>query len=257
MSNYNSAIIAKRLAAAFGWKVFPVCRNSKKPCFRGWQDTASSNEMEIEKLFKTVPLAMIGILTGPPNMLTVFDIDTKNGVDGFDSLRQLGIKMSTGVVARTPSGGAHFYHFSGLRSFKSTAGKIGPGIDVRCKGGYVISPGSIGDAGEYQWLDNVEPTPNQIGPLSRALFDLLEKTDKAKGRGAKQNSTSSSVLDPVSEGSRNETMASRCGYLFSQGYKPDDVLVMMERINRDCFHPPIDDRELFGIYNSIRKREGV
>jgi len=161
------------------------------------------------------------------------------------------------VISRTPTGGAHFYHFSGLRNFKSTAGKIGPGIDVRCKGGYVIAPGSIGDAGEYQWLDNVEPTPNQIGPLSPALFDLLEKTDKAKGRGTRKNSTSSSVLDPVSEGSRNETMASRCGYLFSKGYKPDDVLVMMERINRDCFHPPIDERELLGIYNSIRKREGV
>lgn len=37
-------------------------------------------------------------------------------------------------------------------------------------------------------------------------------------------------------------MPIRCGYLFSKGYRPDDVLMMMERINRDCFLPPIDDK---------------
>ena len=124
-------------------------------------------------------------------------------------------------------------------------------------GGYVVAPGSIGSAGEYRWLDNIEPERNQLGALTPALFELLEKTDEAKDQGSRRGGISSSILEPVSEGSRNETMASRCGYLFSKGYKPDEVLVMMERINRDCFHPPIDDRELFSIYNSIRKREGV
>ena len=200
---------------------------------------------------------MIGVLTGPPNMLTVFDIDMKNGVDGLQSLQDLGIRMSTRVISRTPTGGAHFYHFSGLRKFKSTAGKIGPGIDVRCKGGYVVAPGSIGTVGEYRWLDNIEPTPNRIGELTTSLIGLLETIDKAKAKGRKRGGVSSSILEPVSEGSRNETMASRCGYLFSRGYGPEDVLAMMERINRDCFHPPLDDRELLGIYNSIRKREGA
>lgn len=257
MTEYNSTRIALHLASNFNWKVFPVCNKSKKPCFVGWQNSASSDQKEIEKLFRPVPFAMVGILTGPPNMLTVFDIDIKNGVNGLQSLNELGIKMSTGVVSRTPTGGAHFYHFSGLRKFKSTAGKIGPGIDVRCNGGYVIAPGSIGTVGEYRWLDDIEPTPNRIGELTTSLIGLLEKTDKAEAKVCKRGGVSSSILEPVSEGSRNETMASRCGYLFSRGYRPEDVLAMMERINRDCFYPPLDDRELLGIYNSIRKREGA
>ena len=257
MNSYNSTKVAQNLALRFNWKVFPVCQSSKKPCFKGWQMAASRDQDEIQDLFRPVPFAMIGVLTGPPNMLTVFDIDMKNGVNGLQSLRDLDIKMSTGVISRTPSGGAHFYHFSGLRKFKSTAGKIGLGIDVRCKGGYVIAPGSIGSAGEYRWLDNVEPEPNQIGQLSEALIDLLERTDKAKKNGSRRNNVSSSILEHVSEGSRNDTMTSRCGTLFSKGYRPDDVLAMMERIIRDCFHPPLDDRELHGIYNSIRKREGA
>ena len=253
----NSQRQALHLAKKFGWKVFPVNPNNKRPLIAGWQARASSEPEDLEILFQLFPHAMIGVLTGPPNMLTVFDIDMKNGVDGLQSLQDLGIRMSTRVISRTPTGGAHFYHFSGLRKFKSTAGKIGPGIDVRCKGGYVVAPGSIGSAGEYRWLDNIEPERNQLGALTPALFELLEKTDEAKVQGSRRGGISSSILEPVSEGRRNETMASRCGYLFSKGYKPDDVLVMMERINRDCFHPPIDDRELFSIHNSIRKREGV
>ena len=257
MNHYNSSESAQHLAERYSWKVFPVNPNNKRPLISNWQSRACNQPEELKSLFAPFPNAMIGVVTGPLNMLTVFDIDVKNGVNGIQSLKDLGIQMSTGMISRTPTGGAHFYHFSGLRKFKSTAGKIGPGIDVRCNGGYVIAPGSIGTAGTYRWLDNVEPKSNQMGALTPALFELLERTDRAKAKGSRRAGVSSSILEPVSEGSRNETMTSRCGYLFSKGYRPDDVLTMMERINRDCFHPPIDERELLDIYNSIRKREGV
>ena len=257
MNHYNSARSAQHLAERYGWKVFPVNPNNKRPLISNWQSRACNKPEELKSLFAPFPNAMIGVLTGPPNMLTVFDIDVKNGVNGIQSLKDLGIQMSTGMISRTPSGGAHFYHFSGLRKFKSTAGKIGPGIDVRCNGGYVIASGSIGTAGTYRWLDNVEPKRNQMGALTPALFELLEKTDRVKATGLRRGGVASSILEPVSEGSRNETMTRRCGYLFSKGYRPDDVLAMMECINRDCFHPPIDDNELLGIYKSIKKREGV
>ena len=258
MTNYSSSKIANHLAKRFGWKVFPVKPDTKSPFVFGWQQKASNEPGAISSLFQPFPQAMVGVLTGPPNMLTVFDIDTKNGVNGFKTLEALGVKMSTGAIARTPSGGAHFYHFSGLRKFKSTAGKIGPGLDVRCNGGCIIAPGSVSSVGEYTWLDDIEPEPNKIGALSDDLISLLEKADKeAKNKSQRNAGPSPSVLDPVSEGSRNSTMASRCGYLFSKGYSPEDVLQMMERINQQCCHPPLDNRELSGIYNSIRKREGV
>ena len=66
------------------------------------------------------------------------------------------------------------------------------------------------------------------------------------------------VLDldkPISEGSRNNELTRRCGYLFRK-YSSDKVLEIMRHINQRCCNPPIEDRELYRIVCSIGKREG-
>lgn len=47
---------------------------------------------------------------------------------------------------RTPSGGRHLW-FSG--SLRPSAGKLGPGIDIRSQGSYVLVPPSVVDGREY------------------------------------------------------------------------------------------------------------
>ena len=40
-------------------------------------------------------------------------------------------------------------------------------------------------------------------------------------------------------------------------YPPDTVLDMMHHINKTCFKPPLDEREVCRVFHSIRKRRGM
>jgi hypothetical protein len=60
-------------------------------------------------------------------------------------------------MASTPSGGGHLYFRPppGVE-IRNSAGKLGPGLDVRGVGGYVVAPPSVIDGKAYRW-DITEP----------------------------------------------------------------------------------------------------
>ena len=62
------------------------------------------------------------------------------------------------------------------------------------------------------------------------------------------------LLEPIAQGIRNNTMASRIGYLIK---KLDEVLAWeaAQHINENCCRPPLEHRELLSIFRSISKRE--
>ena len=78
-SNIASAL---ELSSRFGWRVFPAKPADKSPFINGWQQRATADAIEIERLFGPFPDAMIGLPTGSINGLTILDLDLKNGVDG-------------------------------------------------------------------------------------------------------------------------------------------------------------------------------
>jgi RecA-family ATPase len=125
--------------------VFP-CRPDKRPyTAHGFHD-ASTNPAQVEAMFRQFPDATIGMPTGEASGVFVLDIDRRNGVDGFATLQGMGWSLPPAPTVQTPSGGMHVYfaHSPGLRN---TAGKLGPGLDTRGDGGYVIVPPSPG----YVW----------------------------------------------------------------------------------------------------------
>ena len=71
----------------------------------------------------------------------------------------------------------------------------------------------------------------------------------------KTSSVAEEINKPISEGSRNNELTRRCGYLYRK-YSSDKVLEIMRHINQRCCNPPIEDRELYRIVCSIGKREG-
>ena len=85
---------------------------------------------------------------------TVVDIDPKNG--GHKTWNAL--IAEHGPIAtrkvRTPSGGWHLW-FSGTISTVNR--KLGPGIDTRCFGGYVLLPPSSVKGRRYEWVDETVP----------------------------------------------------------------------------------------------------
>ena len=89
----NTIKSAIELARKTGWKVFPANPKTKKPVFSGWQQKASADPSTIEQLFAPYSNAVIGLPTGPINGITVVDVDTKNGVDGYKTIDRLGLEL--------------------------------------------------------------------------------------------------------------------------------------------------------------------
>lgn len=135
---------------ARGWAVFPLKPLAKVPLTkRGFKD-ASKEPATVRAWWAKWPNANIGIATGSVSGLVVLDVDTKGAVNGFDALKAFPALPET-MQVDTPSGGRHYY-FSlpdGL-IVRNSAGKLGPGLDVRGEGGYVAAPPSATPAGVYR-----------------------------------------------------------------------------------------------------------
>ena len=97
----------------------------------------------------------IGIATGHGSGLTVVDVDVSDGKHGAESWRQLneGHGDPPTLMARTGSGGMHVllaYHAT--MTGKNNA--LGPNLDVKNEGGYIVAPPSRHrSGGMYEWLN--------------------------------------------------------------------------------------------------------
>lgn len=117
-----------------------ACKPTKKPYTpRGFKD-ATTDPRQIEAWRGKYPDALVGIPTGQQGVF-VLDIDRghADGADGFATIAQLGLSLPLTQTHHTKSGGAHmFFKAPDGATIKSSAGKLGPGLDVRGAGGYVV-----------------------------------------------------------------------------------------------------------------------
>ncbi len=132
--------------AAMGFHVFPVVTDaSKKPKRKGWQSAATVDPDKVRELF-TNEQCNIGIFTGVrQSALLVIDVDNKNGKCGDDTL--LALELAGNVVPptyeqRTPTGGRHLV-YRVREPVKQGTSVLGPGLDIRSRGGYIVGSGSV------------------------------------------------------------------------------------------------------------------
>ncbi len=164
--------------ATLGWSVFPCNANKAPHTAHGLKD-ASTDADQIRTWWKLWPSAMIGLATGRVSGVVVLDVDLDPSkcIDGSASLARLmeNDKLPDDQMAvRTPRGGQHFY-FAVPRDVRigSSAGKLGPGLDIRAEGGYVIAPPSVNGTGSaYSW----EPW-GALYPLPDWLLERLRSKD--------------------------------------------------------------------------------
>ena len=154
-SRAEPGLLSSALAAAgLGWYVFPCAPDSKRPALRqNWQDLAAADPDRIRSWWARRPYN-IGIACGPSGLVVVdLDIarDAAAGLDGpasgANSLERLcrvhGRRYPAGTyTVDTPSGGTHLYFTAPRTPVRNSAGRLGPLIDVRADGGYVIGDGS-------------------------------------------------------------------------------------------------------------------
>jgi hypothetical protein len=197
--------LASALAAAgLGWCVFPCAPGAKRPALRdNWQDLATTDTGRIRSWWARQPYN-VGIACGQSG-LVVIDLDVAHDgqpgldgpVSGTDALERLcrahGQRYPAATyTVDTPSGGTHLYFTAPATPVRNSAGRLGPLIDVRADGGYVVGDGSRIGGRAYTARGGVLPLALPLpGWLARVLTEepVLPETapplpvlDRAQGR---------------------------------------------------------------------------
>lgn len=147
--------------AALGWRVIPLhvpvgkrcscgvpeCRSvGKHPRTRRGLKEATTDPEQIREWWSRWPLANVAVVTGPESGLLVVDIDGPKGESSAASLT-----LPPTVGARTGRKGGRHLFYATRKPVRSSSGALGPGIDTRCVGGYVVAAPSLHRSGRRYW----------------------------------------------------------------------------------------------------------
>jgi hypothetical protein len=192
---------------------------------------ATTDDPQIHEWWQRWPRANVAIRTGALSDLVVVDIDPDHG--GEASLQRLVSEQGAlpeGRTVRTGSGGRHLYFHHPGDIVRNDAGRrLGPGLDVRGDGGYIIAPPSRhARGGSYR----VEQHGGVVPEVPDWMLSLLNPpaptrpsfpAAKIGNRTAWAQAALNGELDRLQgarEGTRNSTLnrvAYRLGQLVASG----------------------------------------
>ncbi len=220
----------------FKWPVFPVhginaaggCTCGKADCKRpgkhpvgklvpeGLKD-ASLDPAVVTEWWRQAPYANIGVPTGWVSGLAVLDVDSAK--EGDDSLYDLERRFSPlPVTPQVLTGGGGFHYLfahpgEGIRIRNSVEG-LGPGLDVRGDGGYIIAAPSRHVSGRtYEWelSRHIKDTP--LAPVPPWLLERIVFTPHP----APAPPTAASASARLSDSDRSRISAA-LGYIDPEPY---------------------------------------
>lgn len=155
-------------AKRFGWPVFPLIGKRPVPGFL-WREWASSNPLAIQEM-PWEEATGYGIAL-PPDVV-VIDLDAHGSGDwlgeAFRTLQGYPWLMEAlreTVRAVTANDGLHYYLSIDPHEATRLPAKLGPSVDIKRYGGYVVGPGSPG----YEWLTDhtkLQPFPFALAVTS-------------------------------------------------------------------------------------------
>ncbi len=264
---------ARWYARAYGWRVFPLhglrdgrCTCDQKDCKspakhprtpRGCLD-ATTDQAQITTWWQKWPHANVGIATG--GGLIVVDIDPRHGGDDtlVDLCKALGELPDT-VEVKTGSNGRHLYlaiprhdpHTGEVQAapveVRNSAGALGPGVDVRGEGGYVVAPPSVHLSGRaYTWEATSRPDEVPLAelplPWLRAMVARPRLRSIPGGKG-----------DAFPEGERNDSLYRRGCSMRAVGFSPAVIEQALLTENEERCVPPLDPAEVKAIAQSVAR----
>lgn len=241
---FNS--VALRYAES-GLAVFPCKAHDKKPASPNGCLDATVDTTILRNWIHKYADCNVGIATGPSN-LVVLDVDQKSG--GIASLVELQKQIpeiKDGFRVKTGGGGFHFYFKSNPEhDIRNSAGRIGPGLDIRANGGYVVAPPSIHPNGTaYKWVQFVKDDAGKIDlaampMVPEALFELIESR-RREGETSVREVTQSE--DPIHE--RHAVLAQIAGRMREYGFDGDAIFAALTTINeKRCAPEPLPESEV-------------
>jgi len=267
---------ARRMSSALwyahrGWPVVPIhgvddhgctcgkpgCSSpGKHPLAKHGVSDATVDASVIQGWWQTWVGANVGIATGAPGPV-VLDIDPRHGGDeALEDLQSKHGRLPDTVECLTGGGGRHIYFCAPPQPVRNSAGQLGPGLDVRGVGGYVVAPPSLHSCGRsYEWECSSRPNEVDLAPVPGWLMTLIcpELAGPPAARPASEWQRLASTDAP--EGERNSRLAQLTGLLLRRHVEPHVVVELVMGWNRGRCKPPLSDAEVVAVVESIAARE--
>ena len=249
--------------AARGWHVFPchtpaqtgcscrreTCKNiGKHPRTKNGLSDATTDEARIRRWWQMWPHANVAIRTGAVSGLVVLDRDDyKGGTAALQELERTYSPLPETVLGLTGGGGQHYGFAHPGTPVKNGVETLGPGLDIRADGGYVIAPPSLHESGKhYAWEVLHEPDDTLLAPMPAWLQALCQET---KAREAVDAGA------PIVDGQRNATLFQMGCSFRAKGCTEAVILAALREMNATQCQPPLTDAEVQKIVGSIAKYE--
>jgi hypothetical protein len=174
-------------ARKFGWKVFPIfgvedgscqcgeldCGSpAKHPTQPGGLKNATTDERLINMTFR--PGNNVAVATGADSGIFVVDVDGHEGEHSLTQLQQQHGMLPATLVHRTGKGRHFLFKYPAEGKVANSTSKLGPNIDVRGHGGYIVVAPSTHISGVQYRFDNLDQ------PIAEApgwLLDLVVKKE--------------------------------------------------------------------------------
>ena len=244
--------------ARFGFKVFPLhtpdasgacsCHKDcgsvgKHPRTINGVTGATGDAAQIAQWFEQWPDANIGLATGADSGVFVVDVDPRHqGDDTLKRLQEQHGKFPEKVWASTGGGGWHLYFRHPGFPVKSRAHALGPGVDVKGEGGYVVAPPSLHASGRaYEWGDFDQP-PDAPEWLLNLLRESAPQAPAFVAEGAE-----------IAEGGRNSALTSLAGTMRRRGLSEEAIYAALSVENVGRCNPPLPDADVRKIAHSVAR----
>ncbi len=223
-----------------GYSVIPITPRGKDPLVQ-WKEnqTRRASEEEIRQWWGQYEEANVGIVMGHLSGLVAIDCDseeaTRRFVETYPEARDT-LQVKTGK-------GIHFF-FRWEPGVRNNAGSLlGPGIDTRGEGGFVVAPPSVHVNGnQYKWL-NQNPTL----PLPPTLREILINRPKS----IRSSSSSGGPIESIDEGRRDTTLASLAGTMRRHDLANEAIAEGLRGVNERLCKPPLSETQIEKIAKSI------
>ena len=218
----------------------------KHPLISGWQRTIPSVDAA-DRAWPRGTGRGIGLTCGPNSGVWTLDVDPRaRGISALAELEDEYGALPTTWESRTGSGGRHLiFAWPEDREIRNSAGHVGPGLDVRGVGGFVVLPPSRHASGEaYAWI---HPPSTRLASAPAWLLDLVTARTRPS-RPAEPGAL-------IGVGQRHAALVSLLGLMRSWGANEATLLGAAEAFVRtQCVvdpRTPIDMRRVLKTVRSV------
>lgn len=242
----------------------PGCKSpGKHPLVENGFYAATANPGQVEAWHRRWPEANWAVRTGPASGggagILVVDIDPRHSGDAtWEMLRDENPGPLETVTVRTGGGGVHYwFQYPEGYVLSSKAGQLGPGVDIKAGGGYVLVPPSR-TAQPYAF--DLNPAETAIQALPGWILDRLGrplrpgraagKTRREPADGIRPDAVHADTTradrnppEKIPVGERHNTLVALGAALRHKGLAPDEIRAALLTVRDQRFEEIDPDSE--------------